>query len=193
MEIRKKTWPKYFQDILDGKKKFEVRLADFDIHEGDVLVLEEYNPETKEYTRRSIKKKVNFVTKFNPAEIHEIDEIKEHGFWLIGLGDDNLNAKQMQEKVDKTIKQYGGYWEPLSMMARITEEIGELARAINIKYGGKKSKFEGDGREIEEELADVFYTTLAIANKFDIDLGKVLMEKIEKSHEKYKEVYDDGN
>jgi len=85
MEIKKKTWPKYFQEILEGKKKFEVRLADFDIKEGDVLILEEYNPETKEYTGRTIKKKVNFVTKFNPAEAHSSEEIKKFGFWEIDL------------------------------------------------------------------------------------------------------------
>jgi len=102
-----------------------------------------------------------------------------------------MEIKEAQKQVDEFIVEYGGYWESLSMMARITEELGELARAMNIKHGGKKSKFEGDGREIEEEFADVFYTALAIANKFDIDLGKVFMEKIEKSHEKCKGVYDE--
>ena len=85
MEIKKKTWPKYFQEILNGKKKFEVRLADFDIKEGDILILEEYNPETKQYTGRTISKKVNFVTKFNPEQAHNIKDIKKFGFWEIGL------------------------------------------------------------------------------------------------------------
>lgn len=47
MEIKKKVWPEYFQLILNGTKKFEQRLADFDIKEGDILILEEYDPETK--------------------------------------------------------------------------------------------------------------------------------------------------
>lgn len=84
-EIKKKTWPKYFQKILEGKKKFDLRLADFELHEGDTLVLEEYNPETKEYTGRNIKKKVKFVTKFNPTEAHSLEEIKKFGFWEIDL------------------------------------------------------------------------------------------------------------
>jgi len=85
MEIKKKTWPKYFQEILEGKKKFEVRLANFDIKEGDILILEEYNPKTKEYTGRTIKKKINFITKFNPTEYHCLEDIKKYGFWEIGI------------------------------------------------------------------------------------------------------------
>jgi len=85
MEIKKKTWPEYFQQVLDGKKKFEVRLADFEIKPGDILILEEYDPKTKKYTGRSLKKKINFVTKFNPMEFHTINEIKEFGFWGIGI------------------------------------------------------------------------------------------------------------
>lgn len=85
MEIKKKTWPKCFQEILEGKKKFEVRLADFDIKEGDILILEEYDPETKKYTGRSIKKQVGFVTKFNISEAHAQEEIEKYGFWEIEL------------------------------------------------------------------------------------------------------------
>jgi len=85
MIIKKKTWPKYFQEILEGKKKFEVRLADFEIKEGDTLILEEYNPETKKYTGRAIKKEVGFVTKFNPIRAHSQEEIKKYGFWEIEL------------------------------------------------------------------------------------------------------------
>lgn len=85
MEIRKKVWPEYFKLILTGKKKFEIRLADFDIQEGDILILEEYDPESKEYTGRSIRKKVNFVTKFNPTYMYTLNDIKKFGFLLIGI------------------------------------------------------------------------------------------------------------
>jgi len=84
-EIKKKIWPEYFQLILDGKKDFELRLADFEINEGDILVLEEYNSETKEYTGRVIKKKVKSLIKFNPTEAHSLEEIKKFGFYEIGL------------------------------------------------------------------------------------------------------------
>jgi len=52
MEIKKKIWPKYFELVKSGKKKFEVRLADFRIKEGDILILEEWDPKTEKYTGR---------------------------------------------------------------------------------------------------------------------------------------------
>ena len=61
-KIRKKIWPEYFELVKAGKKRFELRLADFDIKEGDVLVLEEWNPKTKEYTGRKIEKKVDMFS-----------------------------------------------------------------------------------------------------------------------------------
>lgn len=85
MKIKKKTWPNYFQEILDGKKKFEVRLADFNLNEGDILVLEEYNPKTKKYTGRKIEKKVTFITKFNPLDSHSAEDIKKYGLYEIGI------------------------------------------------------------------------------------------------------------
>ena len=87
MEISKKVWPEYFQMIIDGKKKFEFRLADFELKEGDTLILKEWNPETKEYTGREIKKECKSVMKFNPLKFnHTEEEIKEHGFYVIELG-----------------------------------------------------------------------------------------------------------
>jgi len=85
VEIKKKKWPKYFQEMLDGKKKFEVRLADFELKKGDILVLEEFDPETKKYTGRTAKKKVKFVTKFNPTEAYSPEDIKKFGFYEIEL------------------------------------------------------------------------------------------------------------
>ena len=69
-----------------------------------------------------------------------------------------MEIKEAQKIVDETVKQYGGYWEPLSLLARLTEEMGELARAMNIKFGGKKSKFDGDGKNLKDEISDVLYS-----------------------------------
>lgn len=84
-EIRKKTWPDIFQRVLEGKKNVEVRLADFEIKEGDVLILEEYDPKTKKYTGRSLKKKVKHLNKINLTEFHTLEEIKKYGHWFIEL------------------------------------------------------------------------------------------------------------
>jgi NTP pyrophosphatase (non-canonical NTP hydrolase) len=75
------------------------------------------------------------------------------------------------------------------MLARLTEEVGELARAMNIKFGGKKSKFEGDGKDIKDEIADVLYTLLALANNLELNLDEEFIKKVKESHEKCKEVY----
>lgn len=87
MEIRKKVWPEYFQLIINGKKNVEIRLADFAINEGDVLILEEYDPETNTYTGRQIKKKAKAVIRFNPTRMYAPEEIKKFGFYIIELKD----------------------------------------------------------------------------------------------------------
>ena len=56
--IRKKIQPQYFDAILSGKKNFELRLNDFDVKEGDVLILEESDSKAKNYTGRKIEKEV---------------------------------------------------------------------------------------------------------------------------------------
>jgi len=85
MEIKKKVWPEYFEKILKGEKKFDLRLADFNLKKGDVLIFEEYNPKTKKYTGRIIKKKVKNLVKFDAAKAYSLDEIKKFGFWEIEL------------------------------------------------------------------------------------------------------------
>ena len=91
--VKKKTHPKYFDLLAKGKKKFEFRIADFDLKEGDMLVLEEWNPETKKHTGRSLIKKVGYVKKFTLEDIQkkndEIAQILEDedtggGIQLIG-------------------------------------------------------------------------------------------------------------
>jgi len=83
--IKKKTWTKEFDLIESGKKKFDLRLANFNIQEGDTLILEEWNPETKEYTGRTIEKRVNFVFKFNLDDFGQKEQIEEKGLYVIQL------------------------------------------------------------------------------------------------------------
>ena len=81
--IKKKIWPEYFDPVSSGKKKFEVRLADFDVKEGDILLLEEWDSKTKQYTGRNIEKKVSFVLKFNLNDFGQEEVIKEKGLVVI--------------------------------------------------------------------------------------------------------------
>lgn len=89
-KIEKKCWPEYFQKIFEGKKTFELRLNDFDIEEGDVLILKEWNPKTKDYTGRELEKKVGFVGKWKIDELNVFwkkEEIENKGLQIISLLD----------------------------------------------------------------------------------------------------------
>jgi len=84
--INKKIWPEYFNAVASGKKKFELRLNDFDVKEDDTLVLEEWDPKTKEYTGRKVEKKVTYVVKFKIDQLFWPEkEIKEKGIQIISL------------------------------------------------------------------------------------------------------------
>jgi ASC-1-like (ASCH) protein len=85
--IRKKIYPEYFELIKTGKKKFEIRVADFKLNEGDVLVLEEYNPQTQKYSGRKIEKRVCYLLKY-PLNIFDQKKlIEKFGLYAIGLED----------------------------------------------------------------------------------------------------------
>ena len=83
--IKKKIWPEYFDLVASGKKNYELRLNDFEIQEGDILLLQEWNPETKEYTGREVEKKVTYVGKFKLDYFGQEEEIKEKGMQVISL------------------------------------------------------------------------------------------------------------
>ncbi len=85
MKIEKKIWPPFFDQISSGEKTFELRLADFTCEKGDVLVLREWNPKTKEYTGRVIEKEVGYVLKTKGVAFWPIEEIEQHGFQIISL------------------------------------------------------------------------------------------------------------
>jgi len=84
--IEKKIWPEYFEAVVSGKKKFELRLDDFDVAEGDTLVLKEWDPKTKTYTGRQVKKQVTYVAKFRVDKLFWPEsEVKEKGIQVISL------------------------------------------------------------------------------------------------------------
>ncbi|HEX7065695.1 MAG TPA: nucleotide pyrophosphohydrolase [Bacillales bacterium] len=81
----------------------------------------------------------------------------------------------LQKQVDDYIGQFKeGYFEPLAQLARMTEELGELAREINHYYGEKQKKKTEKPRSLEEETGDLFFVLICLANSLDIDLGNAL-------------------
>jgi len=87
MEVEKKLWPNQFEATKSGEKRFELRIADFDLKKGDVMILREWDPRKKEFTGRFLKKKCRMVIKFNPLDFNTLDEIEKFGFYLIEFSD----------------------------------------------------------------------------------------------------------
>jgi len=72
------------------------------------------------------------------------------------------------------------YWKPLSILARLTEEVGELAREINHRYGQKVKKETEKRKEISSEIGDVLYVLICLANSMDIDLEDAFNQVMKK-------------
>jgi ASC-1-like (ASCH) protein len=83
--VEKRIWPQFFELVRSGKKNVELRVADFDVKPGDVIVLREWSPEIKDYTGREIRKKVSFVNKVDVEKFGQIEKIRKHGVYLIEM------------------------------------------------------------------------------------------------------------
>ena len=90
--------------------------------------------------------------------------------------------RDVQQEIDTLIKEewQSDYWAPLSSLARLTEEVGELAREINHRYGEKPKKAsEGEG-EIATEMGDILFTLALLANSINVDLDSAFEEVMAK-------------
>jgi NTP pyrophosphatase (non-canonical NTP hydrolase) len=90
-----------------------------------------------------------------------------------------MRISEAQAAVDAYVSQFKeGYWPPLSNLARLIEEVGELARELNHRYGHKPKKANEPEQDLAIELADIMFVIIAIANEQKIDLeeafGRVL-------------------
>lgn len=87
--IIKKVLPEYFQDIIDGKKKYEFRLNDFKIEPGDILILEEYTTadlHTRKATGRKLEKQVTYVRRFRLQDLWwSKEDIEKKGVQIISF------------------------------------------------------------------------------------------------------------
>ena len=95
-----------------------------------------------------------------------------------------LTLPAAQRAVDASIQALGGYWPPLAALARLFEECGELARAVNQTHGPKLVKPGESAASLEEELGDVLYITLALANDLGLDAGEALAGALARSQKR---------
>ncbi len=87
----------------------------------------------------------------------------------------------MQREVDAYISQFKeGYFSPLAMMARMTEEVGELAREVNHRFGEKPKKRDEADNSVELELGDILFLVICFANALGIDMTEAHRKVMEK-------------
>ncbi|HEX6307266.1 MAG TPA: nucleotide pyrophosphohydrolase [Longimicrobiales bacterium] len=92
-----------------------------------------------------------------------------------------MRISEAQHAVDRYIGQFEeGYWPPLTNLARLVEEVGELARELNHRYGHKTKKPGEPEQDLALELADILFVLIAIANEQRIDLEQSFRRVLEK-------------
>lgn len=96
-----------------------------------------------------------------------------------------MNIQDSQKSVDAWIKKHGvRYFNELTNMAQLTEEVGEVARIIARRYGEQSEKESDKGKDLGEELADVVFVVLCLANQTGINLQEAFDKKMEKKSER---------
>lgn len=101
-----------------------------------------------------------------------------------------MELQKAQAKVDKWIKQHGvRYFNELTNMAQLTEEVGEVARIIARRYGEQSEKESDKSKDLGEELADVLFVVLCLANQTGVDLQQAFDNKLalktERDHDRH--------
>ncbi len=92
-----------------------------------------------------------------------------------------MTIKEAQENVDKWINEYGvRYFNELTNMAILTEEVGEVARIISRKYGEQSFKTSDNDKDLGDELADVLWVVFCLANQTGINLEEAFEKNIQK-------------
>jgi NTP pyrophosphatase (non-canonical NTP hydrolase) len=92
-----------------------------------------------------------------------------------------VRIREAQNAVDAYVSQFKeGYWPPLSNLARLIEEVGELARELNHRYGHKPKKADEPEQDLAIELADILFVIIAIANEQKIDLEEAFQRVLDK-------------
>lgn len=99
-----------------------------------------------------------------------------------------MSLKAYQQQVDDWAQQYEpSYWAPLSQLARLSEEVGELARALNHKYGDKPKKASEQPDDIEGEMADIIFDIICLANSEGINLDDAFAGVMHKANTRDKD------
>ncbi len=105
-----------------------------------------------------------------------------------------ITIREAQEKVDKWIKTYGvRYFSELTNLAILTEEVGELARIMARTYGDQSFKKSDEGKHLGDEMADILWVLVCLANQTGIDLTEAFQQNMEKKTNRDKERHIQNN
>jgi NTP pyrophosphatase (non-canonical NTP hydrolase) len=85
-----------------------------------------------------------------------------------------------QQEVDEWLRRRGKYWQPLSQFVRLVEEVGELGRELNHRYGDKPRTRKDEPASVSEELGDILFIVLLLANTLEVDLEAALVSVLAK-------------
>ncbi len=92
-----------------------------------------------------------------------------------------MTIQEAQNKIDQWIKTYGvRYFNELTNMVLLTEEVGELARLIARKYGEQSFKESDKGKSLDEEMADILFVLICLANQTGVNLTEAITKNLEK-------------
>jgi NTP pyrophosphatase (non-canonical NTP hydrolase) len=106
---------------------------------------------------------------------------------------ENISIRTAQKLVDDWIKKYGvRYFNELTNMAILTEELGELARIVARKYGEQSFKNQEEEKNLGDEMADVLWVLICLANQTGIDLTEAFIKNIEKKTQRDENRHQDN-
>ncbi len=140
---------------------------------------------------------VRFIFLKNPAKIRLLPELgvgNEKTPTFTPSNDFIMTLKEAQTAVDEWIKTYGvRYFSELTNMALLTEEVGELARIIARTYGEQSFKESDKNRNLADEMADILWVLLCLANQTGVDLTDAFAKNMEKktSRDKERHIHND--
>ena len=105
-----------------------------------------------------------------------------------------MRIDNAQQAVDQWIKNHGiRYFDELTNMAQLTEEVGEVARIIARRYGEQSEKISDKEKDLGEELADVIFVVLCLANQTGVDLNKAFDKKLKEKTKRDKNRHHNNN
>ena len=91
-----------------------------------------------------------------------------------------MTLSDLQRFIDEWVRERGGYWSPLSQYVRLVEEVGELGRELNHRYGDKPRLDKDSPRSLADELADILFIVVLLANDLDIQLDAATQDVLKK-------------